>query len=62
MKITKFQNLECWKASGELVSMVYQIVNPHEKLKNDFHFRSQITSSAVSVMSNIYFKRSIAEL
>lgn len=53
MKITKFQDLECWKASRELVNMVYQIVDKNTKLRNDFRFKNQFSSSAVSVMSNI---------
>ena len=53
MKIKRFEELVCWKASRSLVKMIYNIVKKSEKFNKDFRLVGQATSSAVSVMSNI---------
>ena len=52
MKVTKFEDLNCWKDSRKLVSMIYRITNelPFSK---DFGLRDQIQRASVSVMTNI---------
>ena len=49
MKIERFEDIESWKESRELVRVVYQRFS---NIK-DFGFRDQIQRAAISVMSNI---------
>lgn len=49
----KYQDLKVWKLAKDLAVNVYRLVDKNEKLKKDFRFASQITSSAVSIPSNI---------
>ena len=48
-----FQKLHVWKLAKDLAVDVYVIVNANEKLRKDFRFAIQLTSSAVSISSNI---------
>lgn len=52
MKIERFEDLEVWKLSREVVKMIYTLTNKGKFIR-DFGFREQIQRSAVSVMSNI---------
>jgi four helix bundle protein len=51
-KIERFEDLRCWRASRELVRMVYLACREGE-LRRDLDTRSQIRRSALSSMSNI---------
>jgi len=53
MKINRFEELECWKEARKLVKLVYEVVNSNGRIKQDYRFRDQITSAAISTMSNI---------
>ena len=53
MKINRFEELECWKEARKLVKLVYGVVNSNVIIKKDYRFRDQITSAAISTMSNI---------
>ena len=53
MKIERFEDLECWKEARVLADMVYRAINSTEKFKKDYRLNSQVTSAAVSSMSNI---------
>ena len=53
MKITRFEDLECWKAARKLVNMVYEAVRSNSAFQRDFRLSGQITGAAVSSMSNI---------
>src|SRR5579872_5353600 len=50
--ITRFEDILAWQKARVLVHAVYQICETG-KLTKDFRLRDQLTSSAVSVMSNI---------
>lgn len=52
MKVTKFEDLNCWKDSRKLVSMIYRITN-EVPFSKDFGLRDQIQRASVSVMTNI---------
>ncbi len=52
MKITRFEELECWQAARELVKKAYE-VSQEGRLSKDFDARSQFRRAAVSVMNNI---------
>jgi len=51
-KVEKFEDLECWKASRELVNYVYDLCEDG-MLAKDFDTRSQIRRAASSTMNNI---------
>lgn len=52
MKITRFEDLDCWKASRELVKQVFEISQDGAFLK-DWDSKSQFRRAALSVMNNI---------
>ena len=51
MKINKFEDIESWKKSRELVNLVYKITIEYP-FNNDFGLRDQIQRASVSIMSN----------
>ena len=52
MKIERFEDLEVWRLSRELVKSIYKL-SSGAKFAKDFCLANQIQRSAVSVMSNI---------
>ena len=52
MKITRFEDLECWKEATSLAIEIYRISGNGE-IGKDFGFRDQLRRSAVSIASNI---------
>jgi len=52
MKVSKFQELEIWKLSTELVIEIYNLTK-NSKFSSDFGLRDQIRRAAVSIPSNI---------
>ena len=53
MKFTRFEDIQAWQEARQLVSMVYAATNRSKDLSADLRFSSQLSSAAVSVMSNI---------
>jgi four helix bundle protein len=53
MKITRFEDLECWQEARKLVKMTYDAIRNNNRLSFDLRFAGQISSAAVSSMSNI---------
>jgi four helix bundle protein len=53
MKLTHFEDLECWQEARKLVQMVYAAVAKSGAFQRDLRFVGQITAAAVSVMNNI---------
>jgi four helix bundle protein len=53
MKITRFEDVECWQEARKLVQMVYDSVKRNAAFQKDLRFMGQITAAAVSVMNNI---------
>jgi four helix bundle protein len=53
VKITTFEDIKAWQASKVLAKMVYDAVKSNKGSSNDYKFREQIQSAAVSIMSNI---------
>jgi four helix bundle protein len=53
VKITTFEDIKSWQASRVLAKMVYDAVKSNKGSSNDYKFREQIQSAAVSIMSNI---------
>ncbi|PIP08779.1 MAG: four helix bundle protein [Syntrophobacteraceae bacterium CG23_combo_of_CG06-09_8_20_14_all_50_8] len=53
MKITRFEDIQCWQEARKLVKMVYEAVRSNSDFQKDFRLSGQITAAAVSSMSNI---------
>lgn len=52
MKITRFEELDCWKEASELTRRVYQAAN-NLSFRKDLKLSRQIQAAATSVMANI---------
>jgi len=52
MKITHFEDLECWKEARNIVSQIYSVTN-NGTFRKDLRLSGQIQSAASSVMANI---------
>jgi four helix bundle protein len=53
MKITRFEDLDCWKEARQLTQLVYDAINQNSRWQKDIRLCSQIQSAAGSVMANI---------
>jgi four helix bundle protein len=53
MKITRFENLDCWKEARSLANQVYKAINQNGSWGKDFRLGSQLQSASGSVMANI---------
>ena len=53
MRIKRFEEIKAWQEARSLVKLVYSAIRKNRDFQNDLRFKSQITSSVVSVMSNI---------
>ena len=52
MKITRFEDLDCWQEARKLTKIVYA-ATANGKFKKDFRLSGQIQGAASSVMANI---------
>jgi four helix bundle protein len=53
MKLTRFEDLDCWKEARQLTRQVYEAIEQNSAWKRDARLCSQIQSAAGSVMANI---------
>jgi len=53
MKIERFEEIKAWQEARILVRIIYQSIKENKYYSNDYKFKEQITSAAVSIMSNI---------
>jgi four helix bundle protein len=53
MKLTRFEDLDCWKEARQLTRQVYEAIEQNAAWKRDVRLCSQIQSAAGSVMANI---------
>lgn len=51
-KITRFEDLNCWKEAREVVKMNYQ-VSSEGKFERDYGLKDQIRRASISIMTNI---------
>jgi four helix bundle protein len=53
MKITSFEDLDCWKEARKLVNMVYDAINSSPEFQKDIRLRDQCKGASISVMGAI---------
>jgi len=53
MKITRFEELDCWKEARNLVNLTYNAIDGSRSFSKDFRLREQSVGAAISVMANI---------
>ncbi len=53
MKLTRFEDLDCWKEARQLTRQVYEAIEQNSAWKRDARLCNQIQSAAGSVMANI---------
>ncbi len=51
MKLTRFEDLECWQEARELTRLVYQITR-NGTFRKDLRLSGQIQAAAASTMAN----------
>lgn len=52
MKIEKFEDLEIWQNSIEVIPLIYKMTYK-EKISRDFGFKDQIRRAVISISNNI---------
>jgi four helix bundle protein len=53
MKITRFEDLECWQEARHLVNMVYDAIAGSHEFQGDIRLRDQCKGAAISTMGAI---------
>jgi four helix bundle protein len=53
MKITRFEDLQCWQEARKLVNMVYDAINSNPAFQRDRRLKDQCTGAAISTMGAI---------
>jgi len=53
MKITRFEDLECWQEARKLVNMIYEAIRHSNPFQNDYRLKDQCVGAAISVMGTL---------
>ena len=53
MKLTRFEDLECWQEARKLVTMVYEAIRRSPSFQNDYRLKDQSIGAAISLMGNM---------
>jgi len=53
MKISRFEDLECWQEARKLVNMVYDAISSSPAFQSDRRLKDQCTGAALSTMGGI---------
>jgi four helix bundle protein len=53
MKLTRFEDLDCWKEARKLTRLVYEAIGRNPVWQRDVRLCGQLQAASVSVMSNI---------
>jgi four helix bundle protein len=53
VKITRFEDLDCWKESRKLVNMLYEAIRNNLSFQKDYRLKDQSIGAAISTMGNI---------
>lgn len=52
MKITRFEDLDCWKQARKFTTIIYKLAKS-QLFSKDYRLRDQITGAGISIMNNI---------
>ena len=53
MKISRFEDLDCWKEARQLTRQVYEAIGRNPVWQKDVRLCGQIQAASVSVLSNV---------
>lgn len=53
MKVTRFEDLDCWKEARKLTQLVYEAIGRNPIWQRDTRLCGQIQAASVSVMANV---------
>lgn len=53
MKLSRFEDLDCWKEARQLTRQIYEAIGQNTNWQKDLRLCGQIQGAAVSVMANI---------
>lgn len=53
MKISRFEDLNCWQEARVLTRMIYKVIEGNKPFCRDVHLANQIRSATGSIMANI---------
>jgi four helix bundle protein len=53
MKLSRFEDLDCWKEARQLTRQIYEATGLSQNWQKDFRLCGQIQGAAISVMANI---------
>ncbi len=53
MKLTRFEDLQCWQEARKLVNMVYDAIRQSQSFQRDYRLKDQSIGAAISIMGNI---------
>jgi four helix bundle protein len=53
MKLSRFEDLDCWKEARQLTRQVYDEIGRNQSWQKDLRLCGQIQGAAISVMANI---------
>jgi four helix bundle protein len=52
MKLSRFEDLDCWKEARQLTRQIYEAIGRNQTWQKDLRLCGQIQGAAVSVMAN----------
>ena len=53
MKLSRFEDLDCWKEARQLTRQIYEAIGRNQTWQKDLRLCWQIQGAAVSVMANV---------
>lgn len=53
MKLSRFEDLDCWKEARQLTRLIYEAIGQSQAWQKDRRLCGQIQGAAVSVMANV---------
>ena len=53
MKVSRFEDLDCWKEARQLTRQIYEAIGRNANWQKDLRLCGQIQGAAVSVMANV---------
>jgi hypothetical protein len=53
MKLTRFEDLECWQEARKLVNIVYDAIAASPEFQKDIRLRDQCKGAAISIMGAV---------